>query len=523
MKQRLNATSGAAAVLALTLVAGSACAGGSRAPSGPTVQPPSASQPPYSGPAPGTQQTPPPQQQTAPPARTSPPATDAVGQMKLPALQQFALSNGMRVLVMEKHDIPLAQVNFIINAGSVNDPATRVGLARTTADMLDEGAAGRNALDLSSAFEMLGARFGVGASTHSASASLHVPVARLPDALRLAADVLLKPDFPEKELNRLRTEGLTSLLRARDQPSAVASALYTRTLFGEQHPYGRSVNAAALRALTITDVRRFYQTYYRPNNTTAIVVGDITASRARELLESAFGAWQRGDSPTLMVENVAQVTGRRIYIVDKPGAAQSVMNLARIGVPRSTADYYALEVMNTILGGSFTSRLNQNLREKNGYAYGAGSFFDYRLAAGPFIASSNVQTQSTGPALAEFLTELRRIREDVTQDEVNRAKNNLAMGYPAGFQSVAGIAGRLGELVTYDLPANYFNDYTGKVLGVTEADVERVAKQYVDPDNITIFIVGDRSKIEAQVKQLNVGPITFLTVEDVLGPAPVVR
>ncbi len=457
------------------------------------------------------------------PDRTSPPGLEPVPQLRLPQIQRFTLSNGMNVLLMEKHDLPLVQANLVIDAGNVNDPADHVGLASLTADMLDEGAAGRKALDIASALELLGARFSVESGTHSANASLHVPVAQLQPALRIVSEILLRPDFPEAELDRLRRERTTGLVRAHDSPGAVGGALASQTLFGREHAYGRATTAASLQNMTIPDVRQFYEKYWRPNTTTAIVVGDVSMAAARAALESAFGGWKSQPVTTASVQNAAQVQGRRIYIVDKPGAAQSVMMLGRIGVARETADYFPLQVMNTILGASFTSRLNQNLREKHGYAYGASSSFDYRLAAGPFMAQSNVQTQSTGPALGEFMNELRRIREDVTTEEVERARNNLAMSYAPGFQSVAGIAGRLAELVVYRLPQDYFNQYTSRVLAVTKSDVDRVAKQYIDPDNITVFIVGDRAKIEPQVKALNLGEITFLTITDVLGPVPTVK
>jgi predicted Zn-dependent peptidase len=197
------------------------------------------------------------------------------------------------------------------------------------------------------------------------------------------------------------------------------------------------------------------------------------------------------------------------------------VQLGRIGVPRSTDDYFALEVMNVILGGSFTSRLNQNLREDKGYSYGARSGFAWLPSAGPWSASASVQTQSTGPAIAEFMNELRRMHEPISADEIDRARNFLAMRYPAGFQSVAGIAGRIGEMVQYGLPADYFNRYVDNVLAVTERDVERVARQYIDPENTSIFVVGDRDVIEQQVRDLGLGDIRFMEVTDVFGPMPV--
>jgi zinc protease len=469
--------------------------------------------------------TPPPAAVLPAPDRSVRPAAGEAPDVVLPELREFTLANGMRVLLMEKRDLPLVQLNLLVDAGSVRDAADRVGVASMTAAMLDEGAAGMTSLEIADAFEMLGARFGVGAGVHTASMTLRASTPRLADALRLAADVMLRPEFPQQELDRLRTERLTSLVRRYDDPGAIAGALFDATLFGEDHPYGRSGfgTDASLRAMTPADLRSFHDRFYRPNNTTAILVGDIDEPTARRLLDGAFGAWQRGPVEPVRVRDAGQVSGRVVYIVDRPGSAQSVVQLGRIGVPRSTEDYYALEVMNVILGGSFTSRLNQNLREDKGYSYGASSGFGYLPAAGPWSASSAVQTQSTGPALAEFFNELRGMHQPMPADEVARARNFLAMRYPAGFQSVAGIAGRLAEMVQYNLPADYFSRYVDSVLAVTPADVERVARRYIDPENVAIFVVGDRQVIEQQVRDQNLGPIRFLSVTDVLGPMPVLN
>ncbi|CAN5893892.1 hypothetical protein BH23GEM9_BH23GEM9_35140 [soil metagenome] len=465
------------------------------------------------------------QQQAQPgqaPDRSARPPVGAALDLLLPAIEQFELSNGMRVVMMEKRDLPLVQLNLVIGAGSVFDPANRGGLASLTAAMIDEGAAGMTSLEIADAFEMIGARFGIGAGTHTASMSLRAPAQRLDDALRLAARVMLGPEFPAHELDRLRTERLTSLVRRFDEPNAIMSELLDQTLFGTTHPYGRGGfgDEASLRAISVDDLRQFHQRQYRPNNTTAIVVGDIDVASARRQLEAAFGGWERGAPADVQVAQAQQVSGRVVHIVDKPGSAQSIVSLGRIGVPRSTQDYYALEVMNTILGGSFTSRLNQNLREDKGYSYGARSSFSYLPAAGPWSASSAVQTQSTGPALGEFMKELRGMHQPIPEEEVDRARNFLAMSYPSGFQSVAGIAARLGDMVMYNLPPDFFNGFVINVLAVTRQDVERVARQYIDPDNVAIFIVGDRQVIEQQVREQNLGEIRFLSVTDVLGPVP---
>lgn len=457
------------------------------------------------------------------PDRSTRPAVGRAPAVALPPLREFTLANGLDVLLMEKRDLPLVQLNLILDAGGVRDDAERAGLASLTAAMLDEGAAGMSALEIADALERLGARFAIGADAHAATVSLRAPSPLLEEAVAVMADVVLRPDFPQADLERLRLERLTSLLRRHDEPNAIAGVLYDETLFGAAHPYGRSGigTERSLRALTRDDLRDFHQRHYSPASATAIVVGDIDEAGARALLERAFGAWSRRGVPGADVPAPVQVQGRVVYLVDKPGAAQSVVRLGRIGVPRSTRDYYALQVMNVILGGSFTSRLNQNLREDKGYAYGAGSGFNYMPATGSWFASSSVQTHSTGPALAEFMSELRRMHEPIPEEEVERARNFLAMRYPAGFQSVADIAGRLGEVARYSLPRDYFNRFVPEVLAVTRADVERVAREYIDPDNVAIFVVGDRDVIEQQVRDQDLGEIVFLEVTEVLGPVPV--
>jgi zinc protease len=472
---------------------------------------------------PQPQQPPATQQAGAPaPDRSVRPAVGEAPDLLLPAIQQFTLGNGMRVLLMEKRDLPLVQVNLILDAGAVFDPSGREGLASLTAAMLDEGAAGMTSLEIADAFEMMGARFGIGAGTHSASMSLRAPTARMPDALRLAADVIRRPEFPQHELDRLRVERLTALVRSHDDPGSIAGTLLDETLFGREHPYGRSGfgTDATLRDISTADMRAFHERFYRPSNATAVMVGDIDTATARRLLEAAFGDWPQAATPTAAVPQAQQVRGRVIYVVDTPGSAQSVVRLGRIGAPRSTTDYYALEVMNVVLGGSFTSRLNQNLREDKGYSYGASSGFSFMPTAGPWSATAAVQTQSTGPAIGEFMNELRGMHQPISEDEVARARNFLAMRYPASFQSVSGLAGRLADMVQYDLPADYFNRYLDNVLAVTRADVERVAREYIDPDNVAIFVVGDRAVIEEQVRRLDLGEVRFLSVVDVLGPVP---
>ncbi len=336
------------------------------------------------------------------------------------------------------------------------------------------------------------------------------------------ADVALRPSFPSDELDRMRMERLTDLVRTHDEPSAIAVAQFNRILFGDDHPYGmRSGGSeASLRSVAVNDLRRFHATYFHPANATLIVVGDVSAESAIPALEAAFGSWEAGESPEARVAAPSQVKGRTIYLVDKPGAAQSVIRVGRIGAARDTDDYYALTVLNTVLGGSFAARLNQNLREDKGYTYGASSAFGFRPVPGPFVATSSVQTDVTGPALAEFMKELSGIQNPIPADELDRAKNYVALQYPQSFQTVSSVAGELEELLAFDLPADYFSTFQERVLAVTAADARDAALRYIDPDNLAIVVVGDRSIIEEQITALKLGKIEYLSVEDVLGPVP---
>lgn len=452
--------------------------------------------------------------------RTKPPVLPAPKSLKLPAIQKFALSNGLKVMLMEKHQVPLVQLNLTIKAGSVNDPADKVGLANLTFDMLDEGAAGKTSLEIADAIDFLGASIRTGAGTHSSSVSLHTPLSKFDEAFKIMSDIVLRPDFPQKELDRKKKDRLTSLMQMHDQPTAIAGAAFNKILFGKDHPYGRMADENTIKNFSVDDLKTFYKKQFAAGNAYFVAVGDIKADELKKKLEAAFGKWAKGDVKEEKVKEAAQVTNRIVYLIDKPGAAQSVISIGRIGASRLTPEYNALVVMNTILGGSFTSRLNNNLREVHGYTYGASSRFAFRPIPGSFSASSSVQTEVTDKALSEFFNELNGIREPIPADELNRGKNLVALSYPGNFQSVAEVAGQLDEMIQYNLPENYFDNYVSSVLKVTNDEVTTAAKKYIVPEQMVVIVVGDRAKIEEGIKALNLGEIKNLSIEDVLGDVP---
>ena len=451
------------------------------------------------------------------PDRKQPPPLGPAPALKLPAIQKQLLSNGLAVWIVEHHEVPLAQINLIVRSGSAADPIGKYGVGSLTAAMLDEGAGTRSSLDLADAIEFLGANLSTASSFDASSIRMSVPVSKLAEALPLMSDVALRPTFPSADLDRLRKERLTGLLQARDNAGALIQLAFPRIVFGPTHRYGTSANGlpATIEALTVDDLKTFYRSHFRPDNATLLVVGDLTPATALPMLERAFGNWKADGMAPLVadVPNAPQLTKRQVYLVDKPEAAQSQIRIGWVGVSRSTPDYAVLEVLNTVLGGSFTSRLNQNLREKNGYAYGASSGFDMRLSAGPFLAAAGVQTDKTADALKEFFNELNGILTPVPPDELAKARNYVALGFPGEFETTSDMARKLEELVIYNLPDTTFSDFVPSVTAVTAADLQRAAARFVQPERMAVVVVGDLKLIEGPIRALNLGPITRVPVD----------
>lgn len=443
--------------------------------------------------------------------------------LELPELQSFSLANGLPVHLVEKRNLPLLQFILVFDAGSIDDPAEKLGLAAMTAEMMDEGAGERNALELSEEIDFLGITLNAYANREQTGLRLFTPVSRLDKALPLFADVLLRPRFDPVELDRKRTEALVGLTQARDEPDAIAGEAFNQLVFGKNHPYGQTLdgNEASLKSMTVEDLKRFQGEFIRPGNGFLVVVGDISRAELEEKLNPLFTGWSGGAKRMRKMPAAPMPDGFQIFLIDKPGAAQSVLRFGHPGLSRNNPDEYAVEVLNTILGGSFTSRLNQNIREQHGYSYGARSRFWQPRAPGYFVAYANVQTDVTAPAISEFLKELNAIR-DVSPEEVEKSRNYLALGFPGEFQRIESIAAKIADGIFYNLPDDYLNRYIDNILAITEQQIETAARNHIQPEKTALIIVGDRAKIEAGIAELNLGEIKYLSIEDVLGPAPVV-
>jgi predicted Zn-dependent peptidase len=410
-------------------------------------------------------------------------------------------------------------MNLVIKSGSAADPQNRAGLASFTADLLDEGTKKRSALEISNALSDIGARLGTSADWDSSSTNLTTLTRHLDKALDIYADVVTNPAFNEDELKRARAARVTGIKQQKDNANAIANIVYASILYGRNHPYGHpaSGDEDSLNAVKADDVRHFYESFYRPNNSTLIVVGDVKPATILPQLERAFGGWTKADVPVVEIPVAQNREQGGIYIVDRPGSAQSVISIGQIGVARSTPDYFPLLVLNTMLGGQFVSRVNLNLREDKGYTYGARTSFDYRRGAGPFAASAGVFTNVTKESVAEFMKELRGVRGEIpiTAKELEFSKQAIIRGFPRGFETPNQMASRLGDVVLYGLPDDYFNSYIQKVQAVTLDDVQRVANQHLDPAKMAILVVGDRKVIEPGLRSLEaVGTtVTFVDME----------
>jgi predicted Zn-dependent peptidase len=448
--------------------------------------------------------------------RSKPPALPPPPALKLPAVQTTLLPNGLTLAVVEMHKVPVVDVQLLVDAGAARDPSAAPGLATFTATMLQQGAGTRTALDVADEAAFIGAQLGTAASFDGATASIHVPKRRLEAALDLLADVVLRPSFADSEIVRQRELRGAQLVQQRDEPLAVANVAFPAIVYGRDHPYGHPLNGtdSATARLARARVAEFYRTYYRPNGVRILVVGDVTLAEARRLVAARFGGWERGDVPAFPSPAAPPpAAARAVYLIDKPGAAQSVVRIGHAGPVRTTPDWFALEVLNTIVGGAFTSRLNQNLRETHGYTYGAFSQFAPRRLSGAFVALASVVTAKTDSSLIEFLKELRRIRDEtVAPPELAKAKAYLTLGLPGDFETTGGAAARFRELLSFGLPLDYYDHYVDRINAITAADVQRVARQYIDPDHFDIVVVGDKSQIESGIKALNEGPIVYRDV-----------
>jgi zinc protease len=441
--------------------------------------------------------------------RSSAPGPGSAFTLKLPVPTVFSLSNGLRVFLVEQHGLPIVSANLIVLCGSERNPAELPGLASFTAEMLDEGTAKRSALRIASDADQLGAALSAGSSADLSYITTRTLKRNVDAAFELVSDVLLNPEFPEHEIARVRHDRLTQILQQKDNPHVLASKVFCNCIYGVKHPYGYTEvgTEESNNATTREDLARFWKAGYVPGNAALVVAGDLTEEELRGLAEKHLGQW-RGPSSQFRLPDVQEKTGRRVVIVDKPGSPQTALRIGHVGIERSNPDYVPIDVMNTELGGLFTSRINLNLRERHGFTYGASSAFVFRRGPGPFMVATGVRTDVTAAALEEIFNEIERMRTTFpTPEELTTAKDSIARSLPGLFETTPQAASSIGQLFAYNLAPDYYRWLPGQIDSVTAEDVRRVAEKYVKPSQMVVVAVGDRAKIESELAKLQLGPI----------------
>jgi zinc protease len=438
---------------------------------------------------------------------------------KFPAVQRAKLSNGLDIVVAERHSVPVVDMNLLVDAGYASDQFAQPGTAQLSMNMLDEGTKTRNSIDISKDLASLGASLGAFSNLDTSTVSLSTLKSNLDRALGLYADVILNPAFPQSDFDRLKKIQLAQIQRERSQPIPMALRVFPRLLYGAQHAYGNPLTGSGTEAsvskLTREDLIKFHSTWFKPNNATLVVVGDTTLAEIQPKLEALFANWKGGN---LLKKNIADTplaTKQTVYIVDKPGAIQSVIITGVLAPPKSNPDELAIESMNTVLGGAFISRLNMNLRENKHWSYGAGSLLWPARAQRMFLAYAPVQTDKTKESMVEVANELRAIIKDrvITADELAMAKANLTQTLPGLWETNAAVSRSINEIIEFKLAPDYYSTYAGRIKTLAVTNLNEAAIKVVKPESLVWIVVGDRAKIEKGIRELNIGEVQFIDAD----------
>ena len=452
--------------------------------------------------------------------RSGLPVSEGFPEFTFPETQDGKLSNGLRVVHASRRSVPTVEMSLIVNAGYVSDHNGIAGLAKMTAEMLDEGTEGRSSLEISDEAARLGARLRASAGLDIATVSLSALSENLPESLDLYADVLMRPSFPQQEFDRLKRLQVAGIQQEMSEPFTAALRLLPGLVFGSEHAYSMPMTGSgtieSVGSLGREDVVAFHRKWYRPDNATLVVVGDVPLKTLQPMLEERFGAWSgEGDLPAVEVPDAAAAEDRTVYLIDKPGALQSVIIAGRPAPPTNNPDEIAIETMNAILGGSFTSRINMNLREDKHWSYGARSTFPDARGPRMFMAYAPVQTDKTKESMVEIDRELRDILGDrpPQKDELLKAQRNRTLRLPGQYETKGAVLGALLDILTYELPDDYFATYADKIRGLGLTDINRAARAIVNPDRMVWVVVGDLAEIEAGVRDLGFGEVRRLSPE----------
>jgi zinc protease len=434
----------------------------------------------------------------------------------LPAIHRFSLPSGLSVWLLEREDLPLVSVTLVLPRGANEDPRGMEGTAYLCGATLDTGTTTRSALEISGSLENLGSSVRLHTGHDGTSIGLTTLLRNLRPSLEILGDILAHPTFPAPEVERKRTQHLTSIAQQKDRASALASQVFHRLVYGASHPYGTEAGGTerSLRSISREGVAGYFRGHLTPDCCVAIVIGPISADDCRRLLGQALSLWQGSPAAASSLQVPPPSSRKGIFLIDRPGSPQAEIRLGHPSIPRNSADFFPVIIVNRILGGQFSSRLNANLRERRGFTYGAWSTFGFGRLGGPFVAGAAVNTADTGPALAEMLSEVRGIGEgNATSKEVAFAVEGIAGGFGLMFETPAQIAGVLQNIVLYNLGEEYYNSYLDSLRGVTLEQVNAAAVKYLSGGATTIVVAGDAATITPGMSAL--GEVTATGADEV--------
>jgi zinc protease len=437
-------------------------------------------------------------------------------EVRFPELQRVTLSNGLKVILAQRHAVPVVDLSLWVDAGYAADQFATPGTAKLAMAMLDEGTRHRTSLQVSEELALLGATLTTGSNLDESGVSLSALKVNLDASLDIYADVILHPSFPRADFARLQKLQQDGIQNEKSEPTQMALRVFPRILYGDNHAYGNPFTGSgttnSVAQLTRADVEGFHKVWFKPNNATIVVVGDTTLAEISSKLEERFKEWKPGEVPKKNVGTVAPQSKRTIYLMDRPGSIQSILMAAEVAPPKSDPDEIAIQMMNTILGGAFTSRINMNLREDKHWSYGALSILVGARGQRPFIVYSSVQTDKTRESMIEMEKELQDIlgKRPITEAEASKALNNAILQLPGSWETMAAVSSSLAEIVRYGLPDDYFKTYPEELRKLSVRQLSAAAHKVVQPDRLAWLVVGDRSKIEVGIRALGFGEIQLV-------------
>lgn len=449
----------------------------------------------------------------APAERDGLPELGSPHDLRLPPVHETTLSNGLKLLVAERHEVPAVNFWVDIDAGFAADQFASSGTSRLTSSLLTGGTKHRSALEISDEVQMLGAQISSGCNLDLSTVFLSALRAKLDDSLDLFADIILNPEFPSEDFERQRTLQLAAIANEKVTPLQMALRALPPILFGSKHAYGTPLTGSGteetLKALTRDDIIRFHSTWFKPNNSTLIVVGDTTVEEIKPKLEKLFGNWPAASVPAKDVHEVAPPSNPRIFLIDKPGAQHSVVIAGTIAPPPQIKNEVALETMNNVFGGTFGARLNMNLREEKHWSYGAASVLYAARAQRPFLAYASVQGDKTADSISEMLKELSGITgaKPITQEELEKVTQQQIFELPGAHETMNAIGGLFGDLLQLGLPLSFYDDYVSRVTALTTTELEQCARMLLEPKKMVWLVVGDRAQLETPLRALEIGEI----------------